>query len=36
MAAIRGMTKLNRDIWDFLPRLQNGVQASSNGLNKTS
>ena len=36
MAAIRGMTKLNRDIWDFLPRLQNSVQASSNGLNKTS
>jgi hypothetical protein len=27
LAAIRTMTKLNRDIWDFLPRLQNSLQA---------
>ena len=35
-AAIRDMTKLNRDIWDFLPRLQGSLQASGNDLNKTS
>jgi Asp-tRNA(Asn)/Glu-tRNA(Gln) amidotransferase C subunit len=36
VAAIRSMTKLNREIWDFLPCLQTSLQASSNELSKTS
>jgi Asp-tRNA(Asn)/Glu-tRNA(Gln) amidotransferase C subunit len=28
LAAVRDMTKLNREIWDFLPRLQGSLQAS--------
>jgi hypothetical protein len=35
-AAIQDMTKLNREIWDFLPRLQNSLQGSANHFNKTS
>jgi len=27
LAAVRDMTKLNREIWDFLPRLQGSLQA---------
>jgi Asp-tRNA(Asn)/Glu-tRNA(Gln) amidotransferase C subunit len=30
LAAVRDMTKLNREIWDFLPRLQGSLQASAN------
>jgi Asp-tRNA(Asn)/Glu-tRNA(Gln) amidotransferase C subunit len=30
LAAVRDMTKLNREIWDFLPRLQGSLQASVN------
>jgi hypothetical protein len=30
LTAVRDMTKLNREIWDFLPRLQSSLQASSN------
>jgi hypothetical protein len=36
VAAIRDMTKLNREIWDFLPRLQGSLQASLNDLHETS
>ena len=36
LAAIRDMTKLNREIWDFLPRLQGSLQASLNDLHETS
>jgi hypothetical protein len=36
LAAIRDMTKLNREIWDFLPRLQTSLQALGNDLNKAS
>ncbi len=34
--AIQGMTKLNRDMWEFLPRLQASVQASSETVGQTA
>ena len=35
LAAIRSMTKLNREIWDFLPRLQGSLQASPDDSHET-
>jgi hypothetical protein len=36
LAAVRDMTKLNREIWDFLPRLQSSLQASPNDPSQKS
>ena len=36
LAAIQGMTKLNREIWDFLPRLQDSLKASSQDFDAAS